>query len=105
VVPTPTGGLRAVRGAVDGGLAATRLAIELDADALLLLTGGGAGDAPAAIEARGRAIDDFLAAGGWLGAVGPLNDAAAMLRGEVGLGANLVEWGSGVATPVAVPGA
>jgi carbamate kinase len=102
VVRTPAGGLRVVDVVVDGDLAAMRLATELDTDALLLLTGAAAGrDDPVGVTAaKVRAVRDFVAAGGWLGAVGPLPDAAAMLRGEAGL----VEWGAGAAPPVAVPG-
>lgn len=101
MVRTPAGGLRAVDGVLDADLVATRLATELDADALLLLTGADAGGDPAgATAAQAQAVRDFVAAGGWLGAVGRLPDTAAMLRGESGL----IERGAGGLAPLAVPG-
>jgi carbamate kinase len=108
VVPTAPGHLRGVEAVVDKDLAAARLAMELDADALLLLTdvdavytGWGtpttrplhdttvdelrALPLPAgSMGPKVEAICSFVEQGGWLGAVGSLSDAAPILRGEAG---------------------
>ena len=102
------GGLIGVEAVIDKDLAAGLLASELDADALILLT-----DVDAVCEAWGtdsarrigttttaelrrlalpprsmgpkvEAICRFIHAGGRLGAIGALTDAAALVRGEVG---------------------
>jgi carbamate kinase len=108
VVPDGSGGLRGVEAVIDKDLAATVLARELGADALLLLT-----DVDAVYEAWGtdashpigrttsrllrgldlpagsmgpkvEAICRFTEAGGTFGAIGALDHAAAILRGEAG---------------------
>ena len=108
VLATPPGPPRSIEAVVDPDLAAARLAIDLDADALLLLTHA---DAVHAVTGTGRprplhdtttealrtlfvpdpsmgpkieAICSFVEQGGWLGAIGSLPDAAAILRGEAG---------------------
>ncbi len=96
---TPTGALRAVGAFMDGDVVAGRLATELDADALLLLTGGDANGGPAGgTGPRIEALREFVGAGGWLGAVGPLFAAAEMLRSRAGV----VEWGVEATAPLAV---
>ena len=90
VLRTQAGALRAVEAAIDGDVLTRRLAVELDADALLLLTSGDADRG--AINGTGpnvEAVRDFVEAGGWLGAVGPLSKAAEMLRS----GPGVVDWG------------
>jgi len=108
VVPDGTGGLRGVEAVIDKDLSASLLATALDADALLLLTdvdavyrdfGGPSEQAirdttPSALAAlvlpagsmgpKARAVCQFVDAGGHLGAIGALEDAAAMLRGDAG---------------------
>jgi carbamate kinase len=108
VLATPPGPPRGVEAVVDPDLAAGRLAIDLDADALLLLTDADAIDADTgtgqpwllqdttvdalrtltppdrSTAAKIEAICAFVDHGGWLGAIGSLPDAAAILRGEAG---------------------
>jgi carbamate kinase len=108
VLATPPGPPRSVEAVVDPYLAAARLAIDLDADALLLLTDldvvhpdAGTGQArplrdttvdelrtltpsDPSLAARIEAICSFVEHGGWLGAIGSLPSAAAILRGEAG---------------------
>jgi carbamate kinase len=108
VLASPSGPPRSVEAVVDPDLAAGRLAIDLDADALLLLTNADAIDADtgtgqpwplhdttvdelrtltppdASTAAKIEAICAFVDHGGWLGAIGSLPDAAAILRGEAG---------------------
>jgi carbamate kinase len=108
VLASLSGPPRSVEAVVDPDLAAGRLAIDLDADALLLLTNTDAIDAdtgtgqPSPLHdttvdelrtltppdpstaAKIEAICAFVDHGGWLGAVGSLPDAAAILRGEAG---------------------
>jgi len=108
VVPTRAGHLRGVEAVIDKDLAAARLAIELDADALLLLTDVDAVYAgwgtPTARPLHDTSVDElrtlplpagsmgpkveaicaFVEQGGWLGAIGSLSDAASILRGEAG---------------------
>ncbi len=115
VTATAAGDLRGVEAVIDKDLAAARLAVELDADALLLLTDVDAvyadwgTDAARPLhettvdELRARplpagsmapkveAICSFVEHGGWLGAIGSLSDAAAVLRGEAGTRV----WGAG----------
>jgi carbamate kinase len=99
---TAAGGLRTVEAAIDGDLVAAGLATELDADALLLVTSAPArGDPTGATAARVRAARAFIAAGGWLGGVGGLPDAAEMLRA----GPGVVAWGQDKSPPVPIPGA
>ena len=105
-VPTglaATSGRRTV--VTDGGLVAARLATELDADALLLLTrtdgGGDAGEPVGATAAQARVVSDFVDAGGWIGAVGRLHEAADMLRA----GPGVVTPGHDTGAPAAIAGA
>ena len=108
VAPTPAGHLRGVEAVVDKDLAAAVVAMELDADALLLLTDVDAVDAgwgtPTARPVHDTSVDElralplaagsmapkveaicsFVDQGGWLGAIGSLSDAAAILRGDAG---------------------
>lgn len=106
VVTMPDGGVRGVEAVIDKDLASALLARALGADALLLLT-----DVPAVLDAwphgapirhttprelRGRrfaagsmapkveAACRFVEHGGALAAIGALDDAAALLRGERG---------------------
>jgi carbamate kinase len=97
VVRTPVGALRRVEAAVDTDLAATRLAIELDADALVLVSSADGG-APVAAGAVGSdAVRWFVDQGGWIGAIAPLPEVAAVLRGEP---ASTV-WGPGAGVALA----
>jgi carbamate kinase len=108
VVRTSTGDLRGVEAVVDKDLTAALLATALDADALLLLTDAhgvyadfGADDARAletttveelrslrlpasSMGPKVDAVCSFVEQGGWLGGIGALGDAAAILRGEAG---------------------
>jgi carbamate kinase len=108
VAPTAIGDLRGVEAVIDKDLAAARLAIDLDADALLLLTDvdGVYADwgTPAARRLGTSSLDElrslplaagsmgpkveaicaFIEAGGWLGGIGALAEASAILRGEAG---------------------
>jgi carbamate kinase len=108
VVPTPAGHLCGVEAVIDKDLAAARLAMELDADALLLLTDVDAvytgWGTPAARPVHDTTVDElralpvpagsmgpkveaicsFVEGGGWLGAIGSLSDAAPILRGVAG---------------------
>jgi carbamate kinase len=108
VVPDGIGGLRGVEAVIDKDLAASLLATQLGADALLLLTdvdavymGWGTPsqrpiretraallrplDLPAAsIGPKVEAACRFVEAGGPFAAIGALGDAAAILRGEAG---------------------
>ena len=94
VMRTPAGTVRRVEADVDADLAAARLAVDLDADVLLLASPGGAGDEPASpSEARTEAVRGFVDQGGWLGAIASLPDAAAVIRGEPAGWA----WGPGAA--------
>lgn len=106
VVTMPDGGVRGVEAVIDKDLASALLARAIGADALLLLT-----DVPAVLDAwpRGTPIRDatpaalrarrfaagsmgpkveaacrFVEHGGALAAIGALDDAAALLRGERG---------------------
>lgn len=98
-VRTLTGALRAVGAVMDGDVVAGRLATEFDADALLLLIGGDTTGGPAGgTGPKIEALREFVGAGGWLGAVGPLFAAAEMLRS----GAGVVEWGLEAMAPLAV---
>jgi carbamate kinase len=98
VVRTPVGPLRRVEAAVDADLAAARLAVDLDADALLLVSPIDPGDDPrGASEARIAAVRGFVDQGGWIGAIAPLSDAAAVLRGERGA----MVWGPGAGAMLA----
>jgi carbamate kinase len=85
VMRTPVGRLCRVEAAIEGDVMAALLAVELDADALLLLTdpddAGGPGDAVAAP----AAVHRFVEQGGWLGSVVPFPDAPGALRGEAGV--------------------
>ena len=83
VVRTPVGALRQVEAAVNADRAAARLAVDLDADALLLVSATDGPDRPSdPSEARIDVVREFTDRGGWLGAIVPLTDAAAVLRGE-----------------------
>jgi carbamate kinase len=108
VVHAGDGGYRGVEAVIDKDLSAAFLASELRADALLLLTdvdavcsGWGTPDerplrSPTVAELRAvdapdgsmgpkvEAVCEFIEWGGSLAAIGPLSDAAAMLRGEAG---------------------
>jgi carbamate kinase len=108
VAPGAAGYLRGVEAVIDKDLAAAQLAVDLDADALLLLTDVDAVYAdwgtvnarplhdttveelralslPAGSMApKVEAVCTFVERGGWLGAIGSLSDAAAILRGEAG---------------------
>jgi carbamate kinase len=108
VAPTATGGLRGVEAVVDKDLTTALLATALDADALLLLTDAhgvyadfGTDDARAleattveelrslrlpasSMRPKVDAVCSFVEQGGWLGGIGALGDAAAILRGEAG---------------------
>jgi carbamate kinase len=108
VAPATAGHLRGVEAVIDKDLAAARLAVDLDADALLLLTDVDAVYAhwgtdraqplhqttveelralslPAGSMApKVEAICTFVERGGWLGAIGSLSNAAAILRCEAG---------------------
>ena len=103
-----SGGLRGVEAVIDKDLSASLLATELGADALLLLTDvdavySGWGTAhqrpihetrPALLRplelpagSMGPKVDAvcrFVEAGGAMGAIGALSDAANLLRGDVG---------------------
>jgi carbamate kinase len=128
VLATPPGPSRSVEALVDPDLAAARLAVDLDADALLMLTDADAIDADAgtgqprhlhdttveglrtlpspdpSTAAKVEAVCSFVEQGGWLGAIGPLSEAPAILRGEAGTRVHGTEdIGSGQATP-ASPG-
>jgi carbamate kinase len=118
VAPTATGDLRGVEAVVDTDLAAARLACDLDADALLLLTDVDAvyagwrtaGARPlgatspdelrslrlpaGSMAAKVHAICSFVEHGGWLGGIGALGDGPALLRGEAG-----TRVGPGAGTP------
>jgi carbamate kinase len=96
MVRTPVGVLRWVEAAVDADLAAARLAVDLDADALLLASPvDPRGQPAAASEARIAAVRAFVDQGGWLGAIAPLSDAAAVLSGERAA----MVWGPGAGVP------
>jgi carbamate kinase len=98
VVRTPVGGVRRVEAAVDSDLAAARLAADLDADALLLVSPADARDETAgASPARVDAVRGFIDQGGWLGAIAPLSDVAPVLRGEPAATATVWGQGAGVA--------
>jgi carbamate kinase len=108
VVPDPDGGYRGVEAVVDKDLAASLLAREVGADALLLLTDVDAVyrdfDTPAAAPIRRatpaqlrstgfaagsmgpkvEAACRFVEAGGWFAAIGALTDAAGLLAGTAG---------------------
>jgi carbamate kinase len=108
VVPDGAGGLRGIEAVIDKDLAASLLAIELEAEALLLLTdvdavyvGWGTPDqrpirstrpallrpldlAAGSIGPKVEAACRFVEAGGPFAAIGALGDAAAILRGEAG---------------------
>jgi carbamate kinase len=95
---TPGGGDCQVEAAVDPDLAAVRLAVDLDADALLLVSRGDTRDDPAgACDVRTAAVRYFIDHGGWLGAVAPLCDLAAVLRGERAA----IVWGPGAGATLA----
>jgi carbamate kinase len=98
VVRTPRGDLRRIEASVDADLAAARLAADLDADVLVLVSPGDARYDPAgSSEARIDAVRGFVHQGGWLGAIAPLCDVARVLRGEP---AGLV-WGPGAVVALA----
>jgi carbamate kinase len=98
VVRTPVGVLRRVEAAVDADLAAAQLAVDLDADALLLISSVDAQDEPVGPpEARTEPVRAFIDQGGWLGAIAPLSDAAAVLRGEP----DGLAWGPGIGVTLA----
>jgi carbamate kinase len=83
VVRSGRGRLHPVEAAIDADVAAAVLARELDADALLLLTDPDVDDQPEGrLAGRFEAALRFVRNGGWLGAVVPLCDAAAVLHGE-----------------------
>jgi carbamate kinase len=108
VAPTAIGDLRGVEAVIDKDLAAARLATDLDADALLLLTdvdgvyadwgtaqarrlGASSLDelrslplAAGSIGPKVEAICSFIEGGGWLAGIGSLADAPAILRGDAG---------------------
>jgi carbamate kinase len=108
VVPDGTGGLRGVEAVIDKDLAAAVLATALRADALLLLTdvdgvhrhwpADGAEPirdatvrelrslrlARGSMQPKVDAVCRFVEAGGGLGAIGALEDAPAILRGQAG---------------------
>ena len=108
VVPHEDGGLRGVEAVIDKDLGAGLLATELGADALVLLTDvdavyEGWGDETAqpvgpttvaelrklvvtagSMGPKVEALCRFVEAGGRLGAIGTLADAAALVRGEAG---------------------
>jgi carbamate kinase len=122
VASTVAGLLRGVEAVVDNDLAASLLARQLDADALLLLTDvdgvytdwatSGARrlghtsvgelrslSLPAgSMGPKVEAICAFVEGGGWLGAIGSLDDAAAILRAEAGtrVGGGRVTFDPGV---------
>lgn len=98
VVRTPLGAVRRVEATVDADLAAARLAVELDADALLLISPTEAHDDPAgASPARMDAVREFIDHGGWLGAITPLETVTPVLRGE----AATTVWGAGAGVALA----
>jgi carbamate kinase len=98
VARTPGGELRRVEASVDADMAAARLAVDLDADVLVLVSPGDACDDKAgASETRIEAVCGFVDQGGWLGAIAPLAGLAALLRGEP---AGMV-WGPGVGVALA----
>jgi carbamate kinase len=108
VVPAGDGGYRGVEAVIDKDLSAAFLATELHADALLLLTDVDAVyedwgtpvsrpirvtdpehllslDAPAgSMGPKIDAVCRFIRTGGSLAAIGALDDAPALLRGEAG---------------------
>ncbi len=108
VAPDGAGGLRGVEAVIDKDLSASLLATELDADALVLLTdvdavyaGWGTTNqrairdtTPAELRSlelpagsmgpKVEAVCRFVEAGGRLGAIGALHQAADILRGEAG---------------------
>jgi carbamate kinase len=107
VAPTAAGDLRGVEAVIADDLAAARLAIDLDADALLMLTGveavyagGGRAARPlgatspdelrslplraASMAPKVDAICAFVAQGGWIGGIGAVADGPAILRGQAG---------------------
>jgi hypothetical protein len=91
------GAVRRVEAAVDTDQAAARLAVDLDADALVLVSSDDARRPVAASETRIDVVRGFVDQGGWLGAIAPLPAVAAVLHGEP---AGLV-WGRGAGAPVA----
>jgi carbamate kinase len=97
VVQTAMGAVRRVEAAVDTDQAAARLAVDLDADALVLVSPDDARHAVAASDTRIELVRGFVDQGGWLGAIAPLPAVAAVLRGEP---AGLV-WGRGAGATVA----
>ena len=98
VARTPVGTVRRVEAAVDTDLAAAQLAAELDADALLLVSPADARGEPAgAFPARVDAVRGFIDQGGWLGAIAPAPEAAAVLRG----GRATTVWGPGAGVALA----
>lgn len=108
VAPTATGDLRGIEAVVDLDLTAALLATALDADALLLLTDTDAVYADWGTDAarplgattvgelhslrlpagsmgpKVDAVCTFVDQGGWLGGIGAVGDAAAILRVEAG---------------------
>ena len=90
--------LRQVEAAVNADRAAARLALDLDADALLLASATDGPDRPPdPSEARIDVVREFADRGGWLGAIVPLTEAAAVLRGEPVAGV----WGPGAGVRLA----
>jgi carbamate kinase len=98
---SPSGPPRSVEAVVDPDLAAARLAIDLDADADAMDADTGTGQPrplhdttvdelrtlllpDPSMATKVEAICSFVDHGGWLGAIGPLSDAAAIQRGEAG---------------------
>lgn len=98
VVRTPGGTLRRVEAAVDTGLAAAQLAVELDADALVLVScTGDDGEAGSAGTDGSESVRWFVDQGGWIGAIAGLSDVAAVLRGEPAA----MVWGPGAGVALA----